>query len=62
MLPRLTLVLALIWRIDSPTASRKRRTSRILRMVILLAGMVSPKKRESIPNRLKNNALGRIPV
>jgi hypothetical protein len=62
MAPTLSLVLALIWRIDSPAACRKRRTSRIFRIVVLLVGMTAPKKRKSIPNGLKNNALGKIPV
>jgi hypothetical protein len=44
MAPMLTLVLALIWRIDRPAASRKRSTSRIFRIVILLADMAPPGK------------------
>jgi len=31
-------------------------------MVVLVAGMSAPKKRESLANRWKNNALERIPV
>ncbi len=36
------LVLALIRRIDSPAASRRRRISRILRIVRLIAGITTP--------------------
>ena len=46
MAPRLTLVLALIWRIDRPAACRKRRISRIFRIVILFADMALSQKSE----------------
>jgi len=62
MTPTLTLVLDLIWQIDSPAVCRNRRISRIFRMVVFVAGMFAPKKWEGIPNILKNNALERILV
>ena len=61
--PTLSLVLRLMSRMDRPAACRSRSTSRSLRIVVLLLGMVgSSKKGESLPKGYKINALSRIPA
>ncbi|SOB75366.1 hypothetical protein SAMN04488490_0949 [Marinobacter sp. LV10R510-11A] len=51
MAPTLVLVLALICRIESPASSRRRSTSLILRIGILLAGIaLIPKKGIRVAN------------